>query len=131
MRDVLVRCGGAQAKRPRGAEVLELDVDAPRNSPARVTLRLDHITEAMVEGVPDMLADLVEVACYVYCADQFTRRDSPKMTHLGENWRRHFRFVIPVRDPETWSGPELMAALTGGLAFLSEDAYEFRFIQRH
>jgi hypothetical protein len=92
MRDVLVRCGGSAAKRPSGAEILELDVDAPRTSAARVTLRLDHITERMVEGVPDVLTDLVEIACYVYCADQFTRRDSPKMPHLGENWRRRFRF---------------------------------------
>src|SRR5215203_3243714 len=100
MRDVLVRCGGAQARRPAGGEVLDLDVDAPKTSPAKVTLRLDHITDLMVEHVPDVLTDLVEIACYVYCADQFTRRDTPKMTRLGENWRRRFRFGIPVRHPE-------------------------------
>jgi hypothetical protein len=102
MRDVLVRCGGAQARRPPGADILDLDVDAPKDGPARVRLSLQHITTPMVENVPDALADLVEIACYVYCADQFTRRESPTMTRLGENWRRRFRFVVPVRDMETW-----------------------------
>jgi hypothetical protein len=104
MRDVVVRCGGAQARRPAGAEVLDLDVDAPKESPNRVRLSLGHITDPMVQDVPDALADLVEIACYVYCADQLTRRDTPKMHRLGENWRRRFRFVIPVRDGINSSG---------------------------
>src|SRR5215212_7769966 len=98
MREILVRCGGADARRLSGADVLEIDVDAPSGSPARVRLSLDHITVPMVDNVPDVLADLVEIASYVYCADQFTGRGSSKMTHLGEDWRRHFRFVVPVRD---------------------------------
>jgi hypothetical protein len=130
MRDVLVRCGGAQAPRVPGADVLDIDVDARKESPARVNLSLNHITERMVETVPDALADLVEIACYVYCADQFTRRDSPKMPHLGENWRRRFRFVIPVREVDVWQRPDVLNVLASTLGFLSEDNYEFTFVQR-
>lgn len=130
MREVLVRCGGARARARPGAEVLALDVDAPRDSPEKVTLRLDHITDPMVSDLPHALADLVEIACYVYCADQFTRRESPQMTRLGANWRRTFRFVVPVRQPELWSRPEVTKALANGLAFLSDDAYEFSFVPK-
>jgi hypothetical protein len=84
----------------------------------------------MAADLPDVLADLVEAACYVYCADQFTPRDSPQMTRLGEHWRRRFRFVIPVRRPEIWSRPEVVSALTSGLGFLSDDAYTFRFLKK-
>ena len=93
MRDTLVRCGGAQARRRPAGQILDLDVDAPKDSPARVRLSLNHITEPMVSNLPDALADLVEIACYVYSADQFTQRGSSKMTRLGQHWRRHFRFV--------------------------------------
>jgi hypothetical protein len=75
MREVLVRCGGAEARRRGNAGVvLDLDVDAPKASPSRLTLRLEHITDPMVQTLPHVLSDLVEIACYVYCADQFTRR---------------------------------------------------------
>src|SRR5215210_6253395 len=115
MGEVLVRCGGAEARRPRGAQVLDLDVDAPAASASRVTLRLEHITVRMVETLPPVLSDLVEIACYVYCAGQFTRRDTPKMLRFGETWRRRFKFVVPVRDPAAWTRPEVVAALTNGL----------------
>ena len=52
------------------------------------------------------------------------------MTRLGENWRRHFRFVIPVRDCKTWARPDVVGGLVDTLGFLSEDAYEFRFVPR-
>jgi hypothetical protein len=49
----------------------------------------------MLEALPNRLADLLEIACYVYCVDQFTRRDTPDMKHMGAAWRRDFR-----RHPE-------------------------------
>jgi hypothetical protein len=52
MREVLVRCGGAQARRPSGVQVLELDVAAPKSSAAKVNLALEHITSPMVQDVP-------------------------------------------------------------------------------
>src|SRR5215207_6355003 len=121
MRDVLVLCGEATARKSAGAEVLRLDIDAPDESSANVNLRVDHITRSMVQDLPDRLADLVEIACYVYCADQFSRRGSPDMAHLGADWRRRFRFLIPVRDLRIWQQPELLHALASTLAFLSED----------
>src|SRR5215211_8055255 len=130
MREVLVFCGEATARKSPGAEVLRLDVDAPDESSAQVNLRVDHITRSMVQDLPDRLADLIEIACYVYCADQFASRGSPDMAHMGAEWRRRFRFHIPVRELRIWQWPELVEALASTLAFLSEDGYDFNFVQR-
>jgi 7-cyano-7-deazaguanine synthase in queuosine biosynthesis len=83
----------------------------------------------MVAEIPDRLADLLELACYVYCADQFTRRDTARMRKMGAAWRRQFRFRIPVRDSTFWRRVDVRQALTEALSFLSEDDYHFNFVQ--
>jgi hypothetical protein len=62
----------------------------------------------MVQDVPDALADLVEIACYVYCADQLTRRDTPKMHGLGENFTVQPVGSIRLQAPADQAGwPEV------------------------
>ena len=39
-------------------------------------------------NLPDLLVDLLEIASYVYCADQRAGRGSEKLSNYGENWRR-------------------------------------------
>jgi len=46
---------------------------------------------------------------------------------MGSDWRRRFRFVIPVRHPDHWSNPKVLAPLGDALSFLSEDDYVFEF----
>ncbi len=53
------------------------------------------------------------------------------MVALGRDWRRHFRFVVPVRNPILWSRPDLLGALTDTLAFMSEDDFGFEFVQHN
>jgi 7-cyano-7-deazaguanine synthase in queuosine biosynthesis len=90
-----------------------------------VFLQISDLSEAMARNVPDILTDLLDVAVYVFAADQGTRRGGPRDT--GEKWRRRFRFHIPVRLPEVWSRTPVMEALTDVLSFLSEDTFEFVF----
>jgi len=125
----LVLCGSAAASGPERADALVLDVDAPEGTAERVKLSLWRITGAMAANLPERFGDLLEIACYVYCADQFTRRESPLMRDMGARWRRRFRFRIPVRDLATWRRPELLEALADTLGFLSEDEYRFEFVQ--
>jgi 7-cyano-7-deazaguanine synthase in queuosine biosynthesis len=47
---------------------------------------------------------------------------------MGDDWRRRFRFVIPVRRPDVWAARELMTLLSETLGFLSEDEYRFEFV---
>jgi hypothetical protein len=74
------------------------------------------------------MLDLLEVATYVYAADQAAARGRPE--DLGSAWRREMRFRIPVRDLGRWSAPELVGPLTETLGFLSEDDYHFEFVRR-
>ena len=126
MKTYVVACGGASARRrSAGDEVLQLDVSgASRN----VNLRIDDITRAMLGNVPDVLLDLLEVAAYVYCADQQASRGSEQLTALGRDWRRNMHFTIPVRDPGRWSSAPVLEALSEVLGFLSDDVYSFSFV---
>ena len=64
---------------------------------------------------------MLEIAAYVYCADQFTKRGTELMTNMGADWRRKFRFRIPVRCPDVWGKDSVREALVEILGFLSED----------
>lgn len=92
-----------------------------------VNLRVDYISRTMLGNVPDLLIDLLEVAAYVYCADQRLTRGSDKLVNFAENWRRHLRFSIPVRELEVWQDPHIQEILADTLGFLSDDTYEFHF----
>jgi hypothetical protein len=81
----------------------------------------------MLSGIPDVLLDLLEIAAYIYCADQQSSRGSDKLKEHGRDWRRVMNFTIPVRQPELWSSATVNDALCETLGFLSEDAYTFSF----
>lgn len=128
MREVTILCGDvAAAGGGRRGEVIVLDAGAPRGSERRVNLRLDRITTAMVAALPARVTDLLEIACYAYCADQFVRREGSTMPRMGAEWRRRFRFRVAVREPDFWNGAEANALLAELLGFLSEDSWEFAF----
>ncbi len=124
MRKQLVVCGGLPA--PHSA--LRLDVNAPDRSPNKVNLHLADIARPLADNIPDILTDLLEIAAYVYCADQFTSRGSAAMSHMGADWRRRFSFKIPVRRPDVWSGEAVCRALVETLGFLTEDEFAFEFV---
>ncbi len=127
MADRLVLCGGLPAERSDRVAI-DIDVDGPKGSANRVNLHLGDICARMVQDVPPVLADLLEIAAYVYCADQFTKRGGDTMAEMGRDWRRSFRFRIPVRRAEIWNRPEVREALVETLGFLSEDDYAFDFV---
>jgi hypothetical protein len=128
MPERLVVCGGLLAGRNRQG-ALSLDVNAAVGSPNRVNLALDHLSKRLAADVPDVLTDLLELAAYVYCADQFTKRGTIKMARMGADWRRQFSFKIPVRRPDIWCKSEICEALIDTLSFLSEDQFKFEFVK--
>ena len=103
---------------------IALDVQGDRS----VNLRISDISRSMAGNIPALLVDLLEVAAYVYCADQRASRGSGKLTHAGSDWRRSMRFIIPVRRPDIWTSPSVADALHDTLSFLSDDSYEFEFV---
>jgi hypothetical protein len=69
MPERLVLCSGA--KRAGGNSTLRLALSGRSQN---ITLKLEDISKKMVRNVPDLLIDLIEIATYVYCADQATSR---------------------------------------------------------
>lgn len=55
----------------------------------------------MFSSVPTKFHDLLEIATYVYSADQVILRGADDVDSFGDGWRRDMHFVVPVRNPDT------------------------------
>ena len=126
MPERLILCG--RARRTGGDSILRLDLSGRSQN---ITLRLEDISRKLVQNVSGPLIDLIEIAAYVYCADQAISRGGEKQRAMGADWRRAFRFVIPVRNPNHWRNPKVSEPLRATLSFLSEDEYAFEFEKAH
>ena len=120
----LVLCGGVEE--PQVASEQSLPLALHGRSP-NVRLQISDISGRLLANVPDVLADLLEVASYVYAADSAISRGGEIDAQMGRGWRRKFRFEIPVRLPGLWSSDPVLSALVETLGFLSDDSYEFEF----
>jgi 7-cyano-7-deazaguanine synthase in queuosine biosynthesis len=119
-------CGGVHLSDAGSAsQTIPLDVAGPERN---VNLRLYDAYRALLSHLPDLLVDLLEIAAYVYCADQRASRGSETLVRAGEHWRRHLHFIVPVRCPEIWSSEAVRQQLEATLGFLSDDVYTFEFV---
>ena len=122
-----VSCGNAPAPSAiAAAQGLRLHLDG---SERNVDLHLHDISRPMAADIPSILTDLLEIAAYVFAADEMASRGGLTMAAMGRDWRRRFRFVVPVRNPALWSRPDVVEALTDTLGFMSEDEFRFEFPQ--
>lgn len=119
-------CGGVQRTPKNADDVLQLDV---HGASPNIELKIQDIKDTLMSNVPPVLLDLLEVASYVYCADQRTPRGDQYLGGMGKHWHKPMNFVIPVRQPDTWNGPDVQKALKDCLRFLSDHSYEFEFVQ--
>jgi hypothetical protein len=127
LNDRIVVCGGAPASvTSQQQKVTDLFISGPRKN---VNLRIDDISKSIAANLPDTLVDLIEIAAYVYSADQAVTRGGDGVQNVGKLWRRDFRFFIPVREPAVWMHRHVNEALTDALSFVSEDTYSFTFSQ--
>lgn len=128
--DRVILCGGAAADNLPFADACPVRLDSPDADRANTRLRIEDVRKAMVREVPGAFLDLLEVAVYVYVADQAVKRGTVKAVDLGNSWHRRLFFRVPVRDPDLWNGGPVREALTGLLSFLSDDEYQFEFVRR-
>lgn len=120
----LVLCGPlADAERPGDPGPVRLRMWGPG---AEVRLRGEDVREALYTDVPPALLDLIDVAAYVYAADQAVARDADGGEY-GPGWRRNLAFRVPVREPDRWRSEPVRGRLVAALSFLSEDEYRFEF----
>ncbi|HEV7253074.1 MAG TPA: hypothetical protein VGN97_08230 [Mesorhizobium sp.] len=129
MAETLVLCGGASfpAKHVH-AKPIELDIARRAHRGARVDFKTSRLSARLVDDLPDVLADVVELAVYVYSADRLTKRGSSSSAGIGSEWQRQFCFVVPVRRPDLWKRVEVKTALVDTISFMSGDEFAFDFI---
>ncbi len=86
------------------------------------------MTRSLQTNLSPTAHDLLEIATFIYVADQTVSRGGPKEFEYGTKWRRRLRLSIPVRVPELWSQANVQRALTDALSFITDDdRYEFHF----
>ena len=105
----VILCGGLSASsKAKGKNTVPLSLSGKDSN---VTLKVGDISQKMVANIVPVLIDLLEIATYVYCADQATTRGGGSSREYGAKWRRQFQFHIPVREPHLWSSKPVRTAL--------------------
>ena len=117
-----IYCGHGKTGLSRRSAAVALDLHGTNPN---VHLTISDLGRAMVTDVDDRLVDLLEIATYIFSADQAVSRGSNVDT--GAKWRRNLDLHIAVRDKTFWSAPELSTALVDVLSFLSDDDYSLTF----
>lgn len=121
-------CGGIDGGESRPTpEPLTLRLGKEKGR-GQIHLDVDAITKKMVAKLPYVLHDLLEVATYVYVADQATVRGGTKSFDYAHKWHRHLAFRIPVREYAIWSSSEIRELLEDTLSVASGDTYSFEFV---
>lgn len=125
----LILCNGAQQKaaRPKQWSAVELQVLSTMKGRGNVMLKIGDLSDRMIEKLPAVVHDLIELAALIYAADQSSKRTGGKTFDWGEKWHRTFRFEMLVCEPDFWNHDEVQEALIETLSFLSGDNYEFAF----
>jgi hypothetical protein len=124
MPETVVLCGDAPSPNRRG-KVLSLSASGAKPN---IRLETDDLGRRILKSLPSVGADLIEVATYVFAADQVTRRGGQTASRLATDWRRDFRFISPVRNPNRWNDPEVRSSLERLLGFMSDDSFRFEFV---
>lgn len=126
-RDFEIACGENAATTSdlkQGFVALKIwESDADEN----IKLCIEDIHQPLYTDIPSQFHDLIEIAAYVYSADQLIFRTHQDTDTFGGSWRRNLNFKIPVREPAVWNHPEVRDCLINTLNFLSDDNYEFDF----
>lgn len=124
----ILLCGGTKTtgSDAADAEALRLDLWG-KSGQANVSLHIEDIHAKLLRDVPETFQDLVEIATYVYCADQAVGRGRIDVDTFGSHWRRELEFHIPVRRLDFWKSKEVVNALQETVAYLTDDFYSFTF----
>lgn len=123
-----VICGEAAPQLPGTAKAVHLHIYGAEDDD-KITLKIDELRKELFKDVPAQFRDLLDIAAYVYTADQTIVRGARDCDTFGSHWRRDLRFHVPVRDVDFWRSAEVQDCLTRTLGFLSDDQYTFEFIK--
>lgn len=75
-----------------------------------------------------LLADWVDVALACYLADRLATRIPSRLAQSGKHWSRTLNITLPVRRLDRWTN-EIQSSLSRLLGFLTDDSWQFDFVQ--
>ncbi len=73
------------------------------------------------------LVDFIEIATFLYVADQMVVRCQGRVDPHGTLWRRDMNMIIAVQDFDFWNAPQVAGLLERLLRFLSDDRFRIQF----
>jgi hypothetical protein len=114
-----------QQERAKQPDLLELDISPDADETKRIRFDPRSVIAPLLDDLPGALADVLEIAAYVFSADRLIRRGAEASPQIGAEWQRRLRFRIPVRQEALWNSSEVKKALSESLSFLSGDDIEF------
>lgn len=94
-----------------------------------VSLRIGKLSKQLLTRLSDRTLDLLEIAALVYAVDALVSRGGTTMRQMGRQWHRRFTVTMSMRDIDLWQQPDLKRALEELLLFLSNDRFEFNFVE--
>jgi 7-cyano-7-deazaguanine synthase in queuosine biosynthesis len=104
-------------------ETLKINPTPPQKN---LELHLYNLTHRILGELNPLGQDLLEIASYVYHADRSIKRGG-ETDVFGDNWKRHFHFVIPISNQDFWNAPEITDLLIETLEFVTDDRFSFTF----
>jgi hypothetical protein len=129
VRRVLIQCDEAAvpSSRARDNQMEHLALSSAGSS-ANLDIDLTNLAACALRTIRDRAADLVRIASYVYAADQSLSRGGPTDVYL-RHWRRDITLYIQVTEPDYWGQPHITEQLSEVLNYLTEDTWQFVFLQ--
>lgn len=94
---------------------------------------LDDLSITAVAGcpLPPMAADFLDLCAAIYIADRLSpRQPEGDVRDPFNRWHRPMHLIVPVRHPDWWSQPAIVARLQELLGFLTDDRWSFEFVAR-
>ncbi|MGE0063393.1 MAG: hypothetical protein AB7T86_15090 [Xanthobacteraceae bacterium] len=113
-----------RAAKKSDGKLAELYTFGPKQN---LNVVFNDIAAVFQRNLTDRIADILEIAAFVYSADSTVPRDGGWLKGAIEPWSRSFKLEIGVRDPNFWNQSHVKGLIVEALSFLSDDQYELRF----
>ncbi len=122
----LILCGSVPQEASVGYERHRLSLGKKAD---QINLDIEGLNQKVVQDLPPLLRDLLDIAVYVYVGDQVVARGGQRSFDYGGRWHREMTFRIPVRDSGIWTDPAVAELLEEALSVASGNTFRFEFHQ--
>jgi Predicted PP-loop superfamily ATPase len=85
------------------------------------------IVSGLVDAIPAVGADLLEIATVAYAVDRILPRPTEREAEKSGGWGREIWVEVPVREPVLWHSHA--GSLSALLHWLTDDQWKFDFVQ--